>query len=71
MKVINGKIVEATEKELFDYYLTRGWDDLMPFSEYLERMRVKNVKIIGELSQKTQQSAKRYDIGYDWTTQGD
>lgn len=68
MKVINGKIVEATEKELFDYYLTRGWDDLMPFSEYLERMRVKNVKIIGELSQKTPQSAKRYDIGYDWTT---
>ena len=39
MKIENGKIVEATESELYDYYLTRGWDDVMSFPEYLERMR--------------------------------
>lgn len=45
MKVENGKIVEATESELYDYYLTRGWDDVMSFPEYLEKMRSAGVVV--------------------------
>ena len=45
MKVENGKIVEATESELFDYYLTRGWNDIMSFPDYLEKMKNAGVKI--------------------------
>ena len=37
MKVINGKIAEATEDEMFDYYLTRNWDDVMSFREWMRR----------------------------------
>jgi hypothetical protein len=38
MKVENGKIVEATEGELFSLYLDRGMDDVMDFNEYKYRM---------------------------------
>lgn len=37
MKVEKGKIVECTEAELFEYYLTRGWDDIMSFAEYKDK----------------------------------
>lgn len=37
MKIKNGKIAEATEAELFNYYLSRGLDDLMSFKFYMER----------------------------------
>ena len=39
MKIENGKIVEATEAELFSLYLDRGYDDCMDFEEYLYRMQ--------------------------------
>lgn len=39
MKVENGKIVSATESELFSLYLDRGMDDCMDFHEYLHRMQ--------------------------------
>ena len=39
MKVENGKIVEATEDELFGLYLDRGMDDVMDFHEYENRMQ--------------------------------
>lgn len=45
MNVEDGKIVEATESELFDYYLTHGWDDIMSFPDYLEKMKNAGVKI--------------------------
>ena len=38
MKIENGKIVEATEGELFGLYLDRGMDDCMDFYEYRHRM---------------------------------
>lgn len=38
MKVEDGKIVEATENELFGLYLERGMDDVMDFHEYRRRM---------------------------------
>lgn len=46
MKVENGKIVEATESELFDYYLTREWDDIMSFPDYLEKMKSAGVEVV-------------------------
>ena len=30
----NNKIVEATENELFGYYLSRGYDDVMDFHTF-------------------------------------
>ena len=39
MKVVKGKIVEATENELFSLYLDRGMDDIMDFNEYKQRMK--------------------------------
>ena len=46
MKIEDGKIVEATENELFDYYLTRCWDDIMSFPEFLERMKRSGCKVL-------------------------
>jgi len=39
LKVEKGKIVEASEAELFVFYLSRGWDDIMSFTEFLRRCR--------------------------------
>lgn len=39
MKIENGKIVSATENELFRLYLDRGYDDCMDFHEYKARMQ--------------------------------
>lgn len=35
MKVEHGKIVEATEEELFSRYLRAGMDDIMSFYKYM------------------------------------
>ena len=48
MKIENGKIVEATEDELFRKYLDEDWDDFMPFNEYKYRMRQSGVTITEE-----------------------
>lgn len=48
MKIENGKIVEATENELFEYYLARGYDDIMMFSDFLWSIRKAGVKIIAD-----------------------
>lgn len=45
MKIVDRKIVEATRDEMFDYYLTRGFDDVMPFSEFLRRCEENGTKI--------------------------
>lgn len=39
LEVINGKITKATQSELFSYYLTRGWDDVMSFPDYLRGIK--------------------------------
>ena len=39
MKVENGKIIEATESELFSLYLDREMDDIMDFNDYKYRMQ--------------------------------
>ena len=45
MKVIHGKIVEATEDELYEFWL-KHWSDFMGFDDYMRRMKSKGVKII-------------------------
>ena len=45
VKIADGKIVESTRDEMFDYYLTRDWDTVMPFSEFLRRCEENGTKI--------------------------
>lgn len=45
MKIENDRIVEATENELFEYFLARGYDDIMTFHEFLYAMRKVGVRI--------------------------
>ena len=46
MKVEAGKIVEATENELFGLYLERGMDDVMDFHEYRRRMEHAECRVV-------------------------
>lgn len=46
MTVKDGKIVKATEEELYSHYLKRGFDDIMSFSEYMNRCSELGTKII-------------------------
>ena len=46
MKIENGKIVQATEDELFGVYLARGFDEIMSFVEYKERCEAAGTKVI-------------------------
>ena len=45
MIVENGKITKATESELFEYYLKQGYDDIMPFTEYIRICEEMGTKI--------------------------
>lgn len=45
MKIEKGKIVAATEDELFSLYLKREMDTIMPFNEYKERMKTAGCRI--------------------------
>ena len=47
MKIENNKIVEATESELYEYWLKR-FDDIMPFSVYKSKCENAGTKIIEE-----------------------
>ena len=46
MKAENGKIIEATEEELFEVYLKRGYDDLFSFDFYIQRCKELGTSII-------------------------
>lgn len=46
MKIDNGKIVEATENELYKVYLDRGMDDIFSFTEYKVMMQGAGCKIV-------------------------
>ena len=45
MKIEKGKIVAATEYEIFSLYLKREMDAIMPFNEYKERMKAAGCRI--------------------------
>lgn len=48
MKIKNGKIVQATESELFDHYLKSGFDEIMSFIDYKRKCETLGTKIVGE-----------------------
>ena len=60
MTVKDGKIVRATENELFSEYLRRGFDDLLSFNEYKERMVASGVVVV----EKTEDIIIRNFIGF-------
>lgn len=48
MTIKNGKILEATELELYGYYLSRDWDRFYSFPEYKRLCAEQGTKIIEE-----------------------
>ena len=48
MKVRNDKIVEITDKELFQLYLDREMDDIMSYDDYKKAFINLGCKIINE-----------------------
>lgn len=46
IKIENGKIIRATESELFALYLDREMDDVISFTEYVVRMQQAGCEII-------------------------
>ena len=48
MEVVNNKIVEATEDELFSVYLKQGIDDIYSFPDYINRMIAIGVNVTKE-----------------------
>lgn len=48
MKIVDGKIVEATENELFNYWLEREYDDIMSFPQFIKNIMQNNVIIISD-----------------------
>lgn len=48
MKIENGKIVSATENELFDLYMRREMDDIMDFNEYKRQMKNAGCALVDE-----------------------
>lgn len=45
MIIKDHKIIECTESELFDYYISRGFDSIYSFIEYKNLLINKGVKI--------------------------
>ena len=38
MKIVNNRIESATEKELYQYWLEKGFDEIYSFAEYVQCM---------------------------------
>ena len=52
MKVKNGKIAEATEAELFEFYLSRGLDEIMSFPDFKTQCVRIGTRIVEEGGEK-------------------
>ena len=48
MTIQDGKIVEATDSELFEYYLTRDWDLVMSYQDYKRECKERGLKVVDE-----------------------
>ena len=48
MKVENGKIIEATDSELFEYWL-QHFDEIMPYEAYKFACTANGVRIVEEV----------------------
>lgn len=52
MKVIDGRIMEATRNELCDYYLKQRYYNIYPLDEFITAMKYCGVKIINPEKEK-------------------
>lgn len=64
MKIENGKIVEASESELFGLYLDRSMDDIMDFHEY--RRRMENAGCVVKEKENCDMAAKTIEDAIRW-----
>lgn len=48
MKTENGKIIEATRRELCNIWITDDWEDFVPFPDFLRHLEQAGVKIVKE-----------------------
>ena len=46
MEVKYGKIVEATDIELYEYWLESGWCDVYSYTDYKDRVKELGMKVI-------------------------
>lgn len=51
MTIHNNEIVEATESELFIYYLEDGLDEFISFPDYVQRCKESGAKIIKDMNE--------------------
>lgn len=45
MKIVNGRIAEATRDEMYDLYLKMEWYRVMSFQEWLSRFKENGTKV--------------------------
>lgn len=48
MKIIDERIVEATEKEIYKYWLSRDWCNFYSFYDFLEKMKEAGCTVLDE-----------------------
>ena len=46
MEIKGGKIVKATNIELYKYWLKSGWSDIYSYTEYKNKVRELGTKVI-------------------------
>lgn len=39
MTIVDGNITKASESELYKYYLSRGYDEVYSFTDFMERLK--------------------------------
>lgn len=48
MKIENGIIVEASTTELYEYWLSRGFDDIYSFNDFVDAIQDAGTKVVNE-----------------------
>lgn len=48
MKIVSGRIAEATRDEMYDLYLKMEWYRVIPFQEWLSRFKENGTKVIDD-----------------------
>ena len=48
MKIVKGNIVEVTESELLDYYITRDFDIVVSFETFKDKCKDAGTKVTEE-----------------------
>lgn len=51
MEIKDGKIVKATNIELYEYWLTSGWSDIYSYTEYKNKIKELGTKVIEDDSE--------------------